>query len=221
MRELRSKQTASDAAAGVRKRQYKTARKRRREITTATLEILSEQGMHAWTTSALAARVGVSEATLFRHFRSKDEILISAFRDLVQSIKSRVAEFDGPGAPWERVRGLVFHVLDFVQETGGGPLIIMTGEAIRILPAVREDVLETRLLFRDKLIELVQDALAAHPEARAFCVRCSFSAMNLLRLRSHFRSLQSLVFPSFQQIESDHGDIFLGKELLYTVPVET
>jgi AcrR family transcriptional regulator len=159
MRELRSKQTASDAAAGVRKRQYKTARKRRREITTATLEILSEQGMHAWTTSALAARVGVSEATLFRHFRSKDEILISAFRDLVQSIKSRVAEFDGPGAPWERVRGLVFHVLDFVQETGGGPLIIMTGEAIRILPAVREDVLETRLLFRDKLIELVQDAL--------------------------------------------------------------
>ena len=159
MRELRSKRTATGAATGARKRQYKARQERRREITAATLEILAEQGMHAWTTSALATRVGVSEATLFRHFSSKDEILISAFRDLIQSIQTRVTDFEGQGAPWERVRGLVFHVLDFVEETGGGPLIIMTGEAIRILPAVRDDVLATRLLFRDRLIGLVQHAL--------------------------------------------------------------
>jgi len=147
------------AATRARKRQYKGRQERRLEITAATLEILAEQGMHAWTTSALAARVGVSEATLFRHFSSKDEILISAFRDLIQSIQTRVTDFEGQGAPWERMRGLVFHVLDFVEETGGGPLIIMTGEAIRILPAVRDDVLATRLLFRDRLIGLAQLAL--------------------------------------------------------------
>ena len=55
--------------------------------------------------------------------------------------------------------GLVYHVLDFVRDTGGGPLLIMTGEASRILPAVRDDVNSTRLLFRGRLTQLMEEAL--------------------------------------------------------------
>ena len=165
MRDAQKNRSDSEKARPAQRRTYRTREERRTEIISATLAILSEQGMHAWTTSALAARVGVSEATLFRHFRSKDEILIAALRDLIQSIQERIESYREDGTPWERARGLVFHVLDFVRDSGGGPLLIMTGEASRILPAVRDDVNSTRLLFRGRLTELMEEALegTGHP----------------------------------------------------------
>ncbi len=96
---------------------------------------------------------------MFRHFKSKDEILVAALRHQIHTLQARIQSYRGEGGPWDRVRGLVDHVLDFVHETAGGPLIIMTGQAIRILPAIREDVNATRTMFREKLMTLVAQAL--------------------------------------------------------------
>lgn len=160
--EARSEATESRRSSddGATRRQYKTSDERRNEIIEATLAILSEQGLHACTTSALAARVGVSEATLFRHFESKDAILIAALRHQIRTLRQRIRSYRGTGGPWERARGLVQHVLEFVDQTAGGPLIIMTGQAIRILPAIRDDVNATRRLFSDRLEALIRDELS-------------------------------------------------------------
>ncbi len=160
MSTLRNRETSGGTGPAVEPRQYKRRGERRSEIIEATIAILSESGLHAWTTSALAERVGVSEATLFRHFKSKDEILVAALRHQIHTLQARIKSYQGEGGPWDRVRGLVDHVLEFVHETAGGPLIIMTGQAIRILPAIRDDVNATRTMFREKLIKLVEQALA-------------------------------------------------------------
>ncbi len=92
---------------------------------------------------------------------------MAALRHQIHTLQARIKGYRGSGGPWDRVRGLVYHVLDFVHETAGGPLIIMTGQAIRILPAIRDDVNEARTMFRERLTRLVEEALidAGSPDA--------------------------------------------------------
>lgn len=140
-------------------RTYKTSEERREEIIAATLTILAEKGMHAWTTSALAQRVGVSEAAIFKHFESKDEILTEALRKQAGELRARIEEYEGEGSGWERAEGLIRHVLSYLQRTQGGPLVILLGQASRIQPAMKDEVGRTRSLFRSRLREMAADAL--------------------------------------------------------------
>jgi AcrR family transcriptional regulator len=58
-----------------------TARKpadaRRREIADAALRIVAEQGLGRFTAMSIAREVGVSDAALFRHFPTKDAIVLA------------------------------------------------------------------------------------------------------------------------------------------------
>lgn len=49
-------------------------RERREAILDASLRLFAERGLHGATTRALAAAAGVSEALLYRHFRSKEAL---------------------------------------------------------------------------------------------------------------------------------------------------
>ncbi|MFF0293892.1 TetR/AcrR family transcriptional regulator [Kitasatospora sp. NPDC004614] len=59
---------------------------RDRAILDATLAVLSENGYGALTTAAVAARAGVSTATLYRRWSSKDELVIAAAATHVEDI---------------------------------------------------------------------------------------------------------------------------------------
>ena len=143
-----------DLVVEERARRHKSRSERRAEIVEATLGIIAENGVHAWTTSALAQRVGVSEATLFRHFASKDEILSEAVRQMAETLRQRVADFRGNGGAWEELLGLVMNVLSFLEEAGGAPLLILSGQALRISADSRQEVDATRDLLRWRLSQL-------------------------------------------------------------------
>ncbi|MDP2316411.1 MAG: TetR/AcrR family transcriptional regulator [Pseudomonadota bacterium] len=51
---------------------------RRRQIADAALKVIAEQGLGRFTTQAIAAEVGITDGTLFRHFASKEEIVLAA-----------------------------------------------------------------------------------------------------------------------------------------------
>ncbi len=139
-------------------RRNKSRRERRAEIVAATLAILAEDGLHAWTTSALAQRVGCSEATLFRHFASKEEILSAAFKYQSQTLARRVAGFRALGSAWEQLQGLVLDVVSFLEDTGGSPLMILSGQAARISAETEREAEATRELLRRRLAELFHQA---------------------------------------------------------------
>lgn len=48
---------------------------REREIVSAAEAVLADVGCRAFTMNAVAARLGVSKATLYQHFRSREELL--------------------------------------------------------------------------------------------------------------------------------------------------
>jgi AcrR family transcriptional regulator len=63
----------------------KPAGSRRREIADAALKVIAEQGLARFTSLAIAREVGVSDAALFRHFPTKEAIVLAVV-DRVEEI---------------------------------------------------------------------------------------------------------------------------------------
>src|SRR6266480_3636448 len=57
-----------------------------REILAATLELMAEHGAHDLRMDDVAARAGVGKATIYRRYRSKDELITAAVAGLVSEI---------------------------------------------------------------------------------------------------------------------------------------
>ena len=63
----------------------KPAGSRRREIADAALKVIAEQGLARFTSVAIAREVGVSDAALFRHFATKEDIVLAVI-DRVEEV---------------------------------------------------------------------------------------------------------------------------------------
>ena len=57
-----------------------------RAIRSATLELMAEHGVQALTMGDVATRAGVGKATIYRRYRSKDELVTDAVGGLVSEI---------------------------------------------------------------------------------------------------------------------------------------
>ena len=63
-------------------RHYEHTDVRRRQIADAALHVIAEQGLAQFTSRAIAARLEISDGTLFRHFKNKREIVLAAMERL-------------------------------------------------------------------------------------------------------------------------------------------
>ena len=83
--------TASDApvrAAGLRTRSGNAMSRTRTAILDAALGCLAEQGVRRTTMTDLAGAGGVAKATLYNHFRTKDDVLTALVEAQVASLAS-------------------------------------------------------------------------------------------------------------------------------------
>lgn len=70
----------------------------REKLMRAAVDLVAEAGFSAATTAAIAERSGMAEGTLYRHFKSKDELLIAAYRQLKADVFARVDAETDPSA---------------------------------------------------------------------------------------------------------------------------
>ena len=121
---------------------------RRVQILQALATMLEKPGAERITTAALAARLEVSEAALYRHFASKAQMfesLIDFIEQTVFSLGNQIAEREPD--PLQRSRKMVAMVLQF-SEKNPGMTRVMVGDAL-VFENVR---LQERMnLFFDKL----------------------------------------------------------------------
>jgi AcrR family transcriptional regulator len=61
----------------------------RESLLKATVKVFSEAGARGATTRRIALEAGVNEVTLFRHFKSKDDLLETALTELAQLVADR------------------------------------------------------------------------------------------------------------------------------------
>ncbi|NML84137.1 nucleoid occlusion factor SlmA [Polaromonas sp.] len=173
---------------------------RRIQILQALAAMLEQPGAERITTSALAARLGVSEAALYRHFASKAQMFEGLIEFIEQSVFMLVNQLaERESDPAARSRKLVVMMLQF-GERNPGMARVMVGDAL----VFENDRLQERMnQFFDKLEssfkQNLRDAAAAAGQATPMVdaqVRASvivaFMVGRLQRFaRSGFRRLPS------------------------------
>ncbi|MGH1523759.1 TetR/AcrR family transcriptional regulator [Leifsonia sp. L25] len=87
---------------GAKRGPYARSRQRREDVANAVLELIDELGHEGVTTTLVAERSGISEATVLYHFPTKDHLLVAALQraDELTAAESGVANvFSGTVDP--------------------------------------------------------------------------------------------------------------------------
>jgi AcrR family transcriptional regulator len=100
----------------------------RQKLLRAALELFTTVGFRATTTPEIAARAGVAEGTIYRHFSGKEELLLAAYREAQDWGLELIRGPDGenPQPPRDRLLGV----------------------ARRLVTAAESDPAMTRMLLR-------------------------------------------------------------------------
>ena len=129
---------------------------RRLEILKILAQMLESPKWERITTAALAARLDVSEAALYRHFASKAQMyegLIEFIESTVFSLANRISEDETSGA--QQVARLVEMLLAFAEKNPG-MVRVMTGDAL----VGEHERLQTRMnQFFDRFEATLKQAL--------------------------------------------------------------
>ncbi len=110
---------------------------RREQILQALAAMLEQPGAERITTAALAARLGVSEAALYRHFASKAQMFEALIDYIEQAVFTRVVQIvgregDAPAAPADGTQQAARVVALLLQfgERNPGLARVMVGDAL-------------------------------------------------------------------------------------------
>ena len=181
---------------------------RRVQILQALATMLEQPGAERVTTSALAARLEVSEAALYRHFASKAQMfegLIEFIEQTVFTLVNQISERELD--PVARTRKLVVMVLQFAEKNPGMTRV-MVGDAL----VFENDRLQERMnQFFDKLEsglkQSLRDAAAASgtatPSVDAQVKASVVTAFMVGRMQRFARS-------GFKRLPSEHLDASLA-----------
>ncbi len=106
---------------------------RQLEIIEAAGQLVTEDGFAALTTKRLAERMHFTEAALYRHFASKEEILVTMLHHLAANIDERLAAVaETHPDPVERVRAMFDSQFTYFQKN---PQYLMAIFATGVLEA--------------------------------------------------------------------------------------
>lgn len=90
---------------------------RQLEIIEAAGQLVTEDGFAALTTKRLAERMHFTEAALYRHFKSKEEILVTMLNHLAENIDERLGRLANEHTdPVERVRAMFDSQFTYFQK---------------------------------------------------------------------------------------------------------
>lgn len=146
----------SSAQAVVRKRPKPG--ERRLQILQALAQMLQEPGAERITTAALAARLEVSEAALYRHFASKAQMfegLLDFIEESVFTLVNRIVAGPAGADGTRQAQAIVTVVLQFALKNPGMARV-MVGDAL----VLENQRLQQRMnLFFDKLESAIRQTL--------------------------------------------------------------
>lgn len=114
---------------------------RREQIARAALALLAELPLERLTTREIAAAVGVSQPALFRHFASREEILLAGVELARGELEGQVVRLFAPGdgapkPPLDQCADLARTLIRYVQQYPGVPRLLFADLALE-LPRLR------------------------------------------------------------------------------------
>jgi AcrR family transcriptional regulator len=111
------------------------------------------------TTSAIAAEMGLTQGALFRHFPTKDAIIVAVIEWVVEHLMARVDTAAGSeGAPLAAIEAVFLAHIDFVARHPGVPRIVF-GQLQHAGPTVAKTLVQAMLRrYGQRVAALLTDA---------------------------------------------------------------
>lgn len=134
----------------------KSAVERKEEIVEATLTLAHEVGPDRITTEAIASRVGLTHAAIFRHFPRKQDIWDAALGWLREAMLRRWGDSQaGCASAEERLKAVLGAQLRFIGAVPALPAILLSRELGGGSPVTRRATLGLMAEFRRTLAAIV------------------------------------------------------------------
>jgi TetR/AcrR family transcriptional regulator len=182
---------------------------RRVQILQALATMLEQPGADRITTAALAAKLEVSEAALYRHFASKAQMFEGLIDFIEETVFSLVNQIQSrhPGEGLRQAAGIVSVVVQFA-ERNPGMTRVMVGDALvfeheRLQQRMNQFFDKLEAALRQCLREAMEAAGGATPTVDAQVRASLLSAFLLGRLQRFARS-------GFRKSPSEHLDACLA-----------
>jgi TetR/AcrR family transcriptional regulator len=194
------------AAAAVRKRPKPG--ERRVQILQALATMLEQPGAERITTAALAARLDVSEAALYRHFASKAQMFEGLIEFIEQSVFTLINQITERDPAGQAQAGRIVAMLIQFAEKNPGMTRVMVGDAL----VYENERLQQRMnQFFDKVEASLKQCLRATTEAPAPTVDAQVRASVLTAFI--VGRLQRFARSGFKRLPSEHLDASLSRML--------
>lgn len=133
---------------------------RKERLIITTIEIIDELGLQGLSTREIAKRQGVSEATIFRHYKSKNELLLAVLEnfsefdhDIFQSIKLKGLP------PREAINFLICSHVEYYENYPAITSILLNFDELRheqVLEAKVNRIINNRTEYLRELFEEAQ-----------------------------------------------------------------
>jgi len=131
---------------------------RKQQIARAAMEIISEEGLHNLVMVKIAKRVGVTDAAIYKHFRSKDDMLLYMIEDLEKSMVERfMAHIGKVTDPIDQLYNLMSFQFEFIEENKGIPRIIFSESLQQQNKEIKEKIANLLTSF----LQIIKDILKA------------------------------------------------------------
>lgn len=141
--------------------QRKSTAVRREEIVEAALALIAGGGPGALTTGAIAQQIGVSQAALFRHYPTKNAILMACVEWIGDRVRpAMLAAAVLPGPPEQRLRRIVGTMLSIARAIPAMPTTMFSRELLAEFPELRETLRERRRGLHAILEALLKEGVA-------------------------------------------------------------
>jgi TetR/AcrR family transcriptional regulator len=140
---------------------YKDHETRKREIIDATLDLAAEKGLQKTSTQAIADRVGIAQATIFRHFRNRNALFQAVVGSVAKAIFTAVTPVVTGGGPADlRLRRVLERQLRFISRHRGLPRLLFSERLHLEDPDLRRTVRGVLDRYTGLLADLIREGQA-------------------------------------------------------------
>jgi AcrR family transcriptional regulator len=129
---------------------------RQAEIIEKSIDLIAEKGIQGLTIKNLSKRIGISEPAIYRHFESKNEIilaLLNTFNDMSLMFSSMMQTFEGTAL--EKIRFMFTKMIEIFIENPSMVAVIFSEELFK-----NEDILNDKVkIIQNRNQETVENIL--------------------------------------------------------------
>src|SRR3990170_7857543 len=130
---------------------------RREQIAEAALSLVADQGLRRLSVAAVARRVGLVPSGIYRHFKSKDEILAAVLDRIEQRLLANVrAAREESTDPIECLKGVLMRHIRFIREGRAIPRMIFSDDVHTGNPQRKQRVLQIFTRYTGEISEIVR-----------------------------------------------------------------